>query len=146
MRVFHKGFVEASEKKVERGGDGTREEGGAGRNYERLQNPSPYISLLNNLHLPNQSNHRLSPPFPLPPLHSVDSTLESPENPTQETVEELMRKKNEVARLMKMEHRHESAHQIGGRWFLYLDKFNCGEGAFLNSSGSVHNGCEEREV
>ncbi|KAM1672859.1 hypothetical protein ACFX1Q_041143 [Malus domestica] len=32
-----------------------------------------------------------------------------------------------------MERRHESAHQIGGRWFLYLDKFSCSEGAFLNS-------------
>ncbi|RXH67278.1 hypothetical protein DVH24_027398 [Malus domestica] len=30
-----------------------------------------------------------------------------------------------------MEHRHESAHQIGGRWFLYLDKFNCGEAVDL---------------
>ncbi|TQD73737.1 hypothetical protein C1H46_040735 [Malus baccata] len=53
-------------------------------------------------------------------------------------MEELLRKKNEVARLMKMERRHESAHQIGGRWFPYLDKFNCG--------GSVHKGCEEGEV
>ncbi|KAM0996353.1 hypothetical protein ACFX13_006425 [Malus domestica] len=65
--------------------------------------------------------------------HSADSTLEPPENPTQETVEELLRKKNKVARLMKMERRHESAHQIGGRWFSHLDKFSCGEGAFLNS-------------
>ncbi|CAN6571977.1 unnamed protein product [Malus baccata var. baccata] len=65
--------------------------------------------------------------------HSEDSTLEPPENPTQDTVEELLRKKNDVARLMKMEHRHESAHQIGGRWFPYLDKFSCDEGAFLNS-------------
>ncbi|KAM1175197.1 hypothetical protein ACFX19_028224 [Malus domestica] len=30
--------------------------------------------------------------------HSADSTLEPPENPTQETVEELLRKKNEVAK------------------------------------------------
>ncbi|CAN6571978.1 unnamed protein product [Malus baccata var. baccata] len=65
--------------------------------------------------------------------HSADSTLEPPENPTQDTVEELLRKKNDVARLMKMERRHESAHQTGGRWFPYLDKFSCGEGAFLNS-------------
>ncbi|XP_068303327.1 uncharacterized protein [Pyrus communis] len=65
--------------------------------------------------------------------HSADSTLEPPENPTQDTVEELLRKKNDVARLMKMERRHESAHQIGGRWFPYLDKFSCGEGAVLNS-------------
>ncbi|XP_009360570.2 tRNA (guanosine(18)-2'-O)-methyltransferase isoform X1 [Pyrus x bretschneideri] len=65
--------------------------------------------------------------------HSADSTLEPPENPTQDTVEELLRKKNDVARLRKMERRHESAHQIGGRWFPYLDKFSCGEGAFLNS-------------
>ncbi|XP_068303829.1 uncharacterized protein [Pyrus communis] len=34
---------------------------------------------------------------------------------------------------MKMERRHESTHQIGGRWFLYLAKFSCGEGAFLYS-------------
>ncbi|KAM2143280.1 hypothetical protein ACFX1R_047099 [Malus domestica] len=65
--------------------------------------------------------------------HSVDSTLEPPENPTQETVEELLRKKNKVAHLMKMERRHESAHQIDGRWFPYLDKFSCGECVFLNS-------------
>ncbi|KAB2610340.1 hypothetical protein D8674_018372 [Pyrus ussuriensis x Pyrus communis] len=69
--------------------------------------------------------------------HSADSTLEPPENPTQDTVEELLRKKNDVARLMKMERRHESAHQTGGRWFLleYKDicRFSCGEGAFLNS-------------
>ncbi|XP_050155503.1 uncharacterized protein LOC126629492 isoform X6 [Malus sylvestris] len=65
--------------------------------------------------------------------HSADSTLEPLENMTQETMGELLRKKNEVACLMKMERRHESAHQIGGRWFLYLDKFSCSEGAFLNS-------------
>ncbi|KAM0999560.1 hypothetical protein ACFX2B_006225 [Malus domestica] len=35
---------------------------------------------------------------------------------------------------MKMERRHESAHQIGGQWFPHLDKFSYGEGAFLNSS------------
>ncbi|CAN6692635.1 unnamed protein product [Malus baccata var. baccata] len=46
--------------------------------------------------------------------YSADSTLEPPENLTQETVEELLRKKNEVVRLMKMERHHESAHQIGG--------------------------------
>ncbi|TQE11831.1 hypothetical protein C1H46_002465 [Malus baccata] len=39
--------------------------------------------------------------------YSADSTLEPPENLTQETVEELLRKKNKVARLMKMERRHD---------------------------------------
>ncbi|TQE03803.1 hypothetical protein C1H46_010610 [Malus baccata] len=65
--------------------------------------------------------------------HSADSTLEPLENLTQETVEELLRKKNKVARLMKMERHHESAHQISRRWFPYLDKFSCSEGAFFNS-------------
>ncbi|BFG26607.1 hypothetical protein CerSpe_128810 [Prunus speciosa] len=64
---------------------------------------------------------------------STDSTLEPPENPTQDTVEQLLKQKNDVARLMKMERNPESAHQRGGRWFPYLDKFSCGEDAYLNS-------------
>ncbi|CAB4274935.1 unnamed protein product [Prunus armeniaca] len=33
-----------------------------------------------------------------------------------------------------MERSPESAHQRGGRWFPYLDKFSCGEDAYLNSA------------
>lgn len=65
---------------------------------------------------------------------STDSTLEPPENPTQDTVEQLLKQKNDVGRLMKMERSPESAHQRGGRWFPYLDKFSCGEDAYLNSA------------
>ncbi|XP_050155499.1 uncharacterized protein LOC126629492 isoform X3 [Malus sylvestris] len=93
-----------------------------------LRTNRPTVSLLHSISLifsPLPSNQDEA--------HSADSTLEPLENMTQETMGELLRKKNEVACLMKMERRHESAHQIGGRWFLYLDKFSCSEGAFLNS-------------
>ncbi|BBN68178.1 tRNA/rRNA methyltransferase SpoU family protein [Prunus dulcis] len=64
----------------------------------------------------------------------TDSTLEPPEIPKQDTVEQLLKQKNDVGRLMKMERSPESAHQRGGRWFPYLDKFSCGEDAYLNSA------------
>ncbi|XP_008376304.4 uncharacterized protein [Malus domestica] len=87
-----------------------------------LRTNRPAVSLL----------HSISLIFsPLP--SNQDLTLEPLENMTQETVGELLRKKKKVACLMKIERRHESAHQIGSRWFLYLDKFSYSKGAFLNN-------------
>ncbi|XP_057982136.1 uncharacterized protein LOC131167363 [Malania oleifera] len=63
-------------------------------------------------------------------------TLETPEDSVKDTVEQLLSKGDDVARLMKMERRPEA--NVGGqptrptRWFPYLDRFKAGS-SFLSS-------------
>lgn len=68
--------------------------------------------------------------------HSPNATLDPSEDPTQDTVEHLLTHRDDVARIMKLERRplllSQPQQRGGGRWFPYLDKFNCG-GAYLNS-------------
>ncbi|KAK9272702.1 hypothetical protein L1049_003079 [Liquidambar formosana] len=66
----------------------------------------------------------------------LDETLEPPEDddPSKDTVEQLLSNTDDVARLMKMERRSEFDDRPT-RWFPYLDKLKAG-GAYL-SSGEV---------
>lgn len=67
---------------------------------------------------------------------------ESSDNSSEDTVEQLLTDRDDVARFMKMERRSLSQDGDGGgsmlqkRWFPYLDKFECGGGSYL-SSGEV---------
>lgn len=65
---------------------------------------------------------------------SVSSNLDSPEDPSQDTVAHLLTHTDDVARLMKMERSDggSSVHQQSGKWFPYLDRFKCGS-SYLGS-------------
>ncbi|KAF3444824.1 hypothetical protein FNV43_RR14517 [Rhamnella rubrinervis] len=65
---------------------------------------------------------------------SVSSNLDSPEDPSQDTVAHLLTHADDVAKLMKMERSDggSSVHQQSSKWFPYLDRFKCGN-SYLSS-------------